>query len=79
MITYSEDFSDASWIHNLTLNITANATTSPSGETNAARVNKVGSGSRLGVEIPLVSGNYYTLSFYVKNNGGNANLVATFD
>jgi len=79
LITYSEDFLNSSWQHNSSLNITANATTSPSGATNATRVELSGSGSRMGAEIALTSGNSYTLSFYAKNNGGTANLTATFD
>ena len=79
LITYSEDFLHSSWQHNSSLNITANATTSPSGATNATRVELPGSGSRMGAEIALTDEKSYTLSFYAKNNGGTANLTATFD
>lgn len=79
LITYSENFLHSSWQHNSSLNITANATTSPSGDNNATRVEFSGSGNRLGAEIALTSGNSYILSFYAKNNGGTANLTATFD
>ena len=79
LIPYSEDFNKNIWLHNSSLNITSNATTSPSGETNATSVNNSGGGNRLGAEIALTSGNDYTFSFYMKNNGGNASFVATFD
>jgi len=79
LVTYSEDFSDASWQKNSTLIVTTNNAISPDGTQNAARVNKVGSGSRLGIEIPITSGQSYTLSFYMKNNGGNTSLETSFD
>jgi len=79
LITYSEDFLNSNWQHNSALNITANATTSPNGAINATRVEYSGSGSRLGVDIALTSGNSYTLSFYAKNNGGTANLNVRVD
>ena len=79
LIPYSEDLSDSSWEKNSTLIVTANNAISPDGTQNAARVNKVGSGNRLGQEIPITSGQSYTLSFYMKNNGGNTSLEASFD
>ena len=79
LIPYSENFSDSSWQRNATLVITSNDAISPDGTQNATRVKKAGTGSRLGVEIALTSGSNYTLSFYMKNNGGNTSLSADFD
>jgi len=79
LVTHSEDFSDASWDKNATLIVTSNNAISPDGTQNATRVNKVSSGGRLGVDIPITSGQSYTLSFYMKNNGGNTSLEASFD
>jgi len=79
VIEQSEYFEGSPWIKNSTLVVTSNNAISPDGTQNATRVNKAGSGSRIGVEIPLTSGQEYTLSFYMKNNGGNTSLATTFD
>jgi len=79
LFAISEDFNHSSWVHNSALTITSNDAVSPDGTQNADRANSLGGGNRLGVETPLVSGNDYTLSFYMKNNGGNASFTAAFN
>jgi len=79
LITYSEDYTDSSWNHNGTLIITPNYTTSPDGTQNATRLNKIGSGNRLGKSINLEAGKTYDFSFYMKNNGGTSALNISID
>jgi len=80
LFVLSNELTDArNWSTNSTLVITENATTSPDGALNATRLVKVGGGARVGQEVALTSGLTYTLSFYMKNNGGNASLSVTFD
>jgi len=72
LITYSEDFSQ--WDKNATTTITLNDATSPDGTQNATSIFSVGAGSRVGLNTSITSGTTYTLSVYLKNNGGNTSV-----
>ena len=74
LITYSEDYTDNSWSHNAPLAITPNYAISPDGTQNATRLNRIGTGNRLGKNIDLEAGKTYNFSFYMKNNGGTSAL-----
>jgi hypothetical protein len=66
LITYSEDFSTYDQIQDITL--TANATTSPIGTSNATKfTSSAASGSKVRDNISVVSGTTYTFSVYCKN------------
>jgi hypothetical protein len=69
LITYSEDFSNASWLKNqATVAITSDI--APDGTTNSV-YNYVGNNSNL-YTISQAAGVEYTISFYVKSNGQGA-------
>jgi len=69
LFTYSEDFSDASWLKNqATVAITSDI--APDGTTNSV-YNYVGNNSNL-YTISQAAGVEYTISFYVKSNGQGA-------
>ena len=73
-------FTDSgNWKRNASMVATGNATISPDGTLNATRLVKSGGGSRFGQEVALTKDSTYTLSFYIKNNGGNASIIADFD
>ena len=74
LITYSEDYTDNSWGHNTPLTITPNYALSPDGTHNATRLNRIGTGNRIGKNISLEAGKTYNFSFYMKNNGGTSAL-----
>ena len=78
LFVYSNNFATG-WVKNSTLQVTENATVSPDGTLNAARIVKAGGGARLGQEVALTKDSTYTLSFYMKNNGGNASLQVYFN
>ncbi len=66
LITYSEDFSTFDQIQDITL--TADATTSPTGTSNATKfTSSAASGSKVRDNISVVSGTTYTFSVYCKN------------
>jgi hypothetical protein len=66
LIEYSEDFSTYDQIQDITL--TANATTSPIGTSNATKfTSSAASGSKVRDNISVVSGTTYTFSVYCKN------------
>jgi len=75
--TYSEDFTNAIWGKNTALVATANASVSPSGLTNATLLYNTGIENRIGQNVSIVSGKTYTMSVYIKNNGGDN--VITFE
>jgi hypothetical protein len=72
LIEYSEDFSQ--WVKNSGTTITTNSAISPDGTQNAALIVAAGTGSRAGLDVSIVSGTTYTLSVYLKNNGGNTSV-----
>jgi hypothetical protein len=74
-VTYSEDFTQGSWIHNSNLAITSNVTISPDGTQNADSLVYSGSGNRLGIDIAMTINTKYALSIYYKNNGGNDQIA----
>jgi hypothetical protein len=66
LLSYSEDFSTYDQIQDITL--TANATTSPIGTSNATKfTSSAASGSKVRDNISVVSGTTYTFSVYCKN------------
>jgi hypothetical protein len=66
LISYSEDFSTYDQVQDITL--TANATTSPTGTSNATKfTSSAASGSKVRDNISVVSGTTYTFSVYCKN------------
>jgi len=73
LITYSEDFTQ--WDKNSGTTITLDSLISPDGTQNADLIVASGSGSRVGDNVSIVSGNTYTLSVYLKNNGGNTSIT----
>lgn len=72
LLTYSEDFSQ--WAKNSGTTITTNNAISPDGTQNASLIVASGTGSRTGLDVSIVSGTTYTLSVYLKNNGGNTSI-----
>ena len=75
LINYSSDFSNAVWAKNGALIATANASTSPSGETDSTLLYNTGNENRISQNISVVSGNSYTMSVYLRNNGGNNTIT----
>ena len=75
LVTYSSDFSNAVWAKNGALIATANASTSPSGETDSTLLYNTGNENRISQNISVVSGNSYTMSVYLRNNGGNNTIT----
>ena len=75
LVTYSSDFSNVAWAKNGALIATANASTSPSGETDATLLYNTGNENRISQNISVVSGNSYTMSVYLRNNGGNNTIT----
>ena len=65
LITYSEDFTSWNQIQNITL--TANSTTSPSGDSDGTKFLSTSSGAKVRANFSAVSGTTYTLSLYCKN------------
>ena len=85
-ITYSEDFSDGSWLEyslgsGINPVVTSNYAISPEGVQNASRLqlDAVGTGSsdrsRLYTLVSTTSGTDYTFSFYAKSNTGNNEYI----
>ena len=68
LITQSNDFTSYIRFGGL---LTSNFAISPDGTTNATRFAGTGPGPRLGLSIPVVAGQSYTFSLYMKNNGGS--------
>ena len=65
LVTYSEDFTSWNQIQNITL--TANSTTSPSGDSDGTKFLSTSSGAKVRANFSAVSGTTYTLSLYCKN------------
>ena len=76
LITYSEDFSDASWSKQ-NINLTSNYELSPSGLLNADRVITTNTGVDLYKNISVSANTTYTLTFYAKLRDGE-NIQARF-
>jgi len=72
LITYSQDFSQ--WDKNSGTTVTINNAVSPDGTQNATSIVSAGTGSRVGLNVSITSGTTYTLSVYLKNNGGNTSV-----
>jgi len=72
LLPYSEDFSK--WEKNSGTTITPNNSISPDGSNNSTLVVSAGSGARVGYNVNITSGNTYTLSVYLKNNGGSNSI-----
>jgi len=72
LLPYGEDFSK--WDTNGGTTTTSNASISPDGSNNSTLVVSVGGGARVGDNVSIVSGNTYTLSVYLKNNGGKKSI-----
>ena len=69
LVTYSEDFSE--WQVGVNTTITPNFAISPDGTQNATRLQTpTGSGTYLTLAASMTIGNDYTLTLYLKNNGG---------
>jgi len=69
LITYSEDFSE--WNKGVNTTTTPNFAISPDGTQNATRFQTpTGSGTYLTLAASMTIGNDYTLTLYLKNNGG---------
>ena len=66
LITYSEDFSDASWGKN-NVTITSNSAISPDGTLNADLLNFTSSGNYVDKSGAISIGQTYTISCYVKS------------
>jgi hypothetical protein len=77
LLLRSQEFEHASWITNTTRpTITADATTSPDGTTNADRMVITAAGGFQGIyqDTTVTSGIAYTFSIWVKNNTGSGKL-----
>lgn len=72
LLPYSSDFTQ--WDKNSGTTITLDSLISPDGTQNADLIVASGSGSRVGDNVSIVSGTTYTLSVYLKNNGGNTSI-----
>ncbi len=69
LVTYSEDFSE--WDKGGSTTVTTNFAISPDGTQNATRFQTpTGSGTYLTLAASMTIGNDYTLTLYLKNNGG---------
>jgi hypothetical protein len=69
LITYSEDFSQ--WNKGVSTTVTPNFAISPDGTQNATRFQTpTGSGTYLTLAASMTIGNDYTLTLFLKNNGG---------
>ena len=69
LITYSEDFDE--WVKGVSTTVTPNFAISPDGTQNATRLQTLtGSGTYLTLATSMTIGNDYTLTLYLKNNGG---------
>jgi len=77
LIPYSEDFSSYDQIQNITL--IPNATTSPTGTSNATKVLSTGTNSKIRDNIPVVSGTTYTFSVFCKNIDATLIKLLAFD
>ena len=69
LITYSEDFSDASWVKQ-NVNLTSNYEVSPDGTLNADRVITTNVGVDFYQSLTVIANTTYKLSFYVKLRDG---------
>ena len=72
LATYSNDFTDASWVKSFT-SITGNTTTSPNGETNAHTFTADGTvaSHTLQKALSLTSGTTYSISIFAKKGTNN--------
>jgi len=74
LVTYSEDFSDSSWIKS-NMTVTPNSIISPDGTLNADELN----GQYIYKNINVSGNTVYTFSFYVKNNSAANPEYAIYD
>jgi hypothetical protein len=77
LIPYSEDFSTYDQIQNITL--IPNATTSPTGTSNATKVLSTANNSKVRDNISVVNGTTYTFSIYCKNIDATMIKLLAFD
>ena len=77
LIPYSEDFSTYYQIQNITL--IPNATTSPTGTSNATKVLSTANNSKVRDNISVVNGTTYTFSIYCKNIDATMIKLLAFD
>ena len=78
LVTYSEQFDDASWLNNGT--ITANATTSPDGTQNADLFYAAtGSVKRVYKTATITSSTVYSVSIFAKASGKNFIFITDID
>ena len=75
LVTYSEDFSDASWIK-ASSTVTANSTISPKGDLTADTFELTGSAGRLQRNVTLSDNTDYTLSCFIKPISVTNNLLS---
>ncbi len=73
IVTYSEDFSDASWTK-ANATVTPNDTVSPDGTTNASRVTTNAVDGYITTPFIATTGITYAVSLYVKSAGSNNNF-----
>ena len=77
LITYSENFSDSSWLRVGSMNTTDNYTTSPSGQNNATRLQWSNATNYIYQSLSHV-GSDFTLSIYLKSNTDVSQQVRLF-
>ena len=73
LVTYSEDFSQSSWIKN-NCTITSDNSVSPDGTQNADKLDFTTSNGEIVRTTSFVSGQEYTMSFYAKTESGTLNF-----
>ena len=81
LITYSEDFSNASWLNTEGVTITANNTTSPDGTTNADKITPQATSNyhRLKQSLTVTASTPYTFSCFVKKAEYDYFMIRTSD
>jgi len=77
LLTYSEDFTSWTEITNITL--TANSTTSPSGDSDGTKFLSTSTGNYVKEYFSAVSGTTYTLSVYCKNIDATSIRLLCYD
>ena len=72
LLTYSEDFNNAIWLASSSAELSATSTITPSGGTNAVKVKNTGvSNTDLKVVVPIILGENYTSSAYIRRVSGS--------
>jgi hypothetical protein len=74
---YSTQIANAAW--GAKAFVTDNYATSPSGQTDAARIVNAGGGDNVAQTITVSASTAYTFSFFAKNNGGSAARYRVYD